>query len=406
MGEQKMQKYQKLYWLAFLIYIATYLGRFSLGSAIAVISATEGLTTTQLGLVTTCIFGSYGAGQLLSGVIGDKFNPRKLVSIGFYGCGLANLLMIFANTVPFMCGAWVVNGAFCSLIFAPIVRQITVEMPDEKTAGKYMLKFQYNQAIGMVLTFLMVALATAIAPWRVVFICTTVIVLVCATLWTVLSPKYIEKNAMPVKSDGEKTVKPKANIKVLFTSGLILLLLICLYMGIVKEGITTWVPKAITDTYGTSPAFSIFMSAILPAVCALGTFLTGFIQKHTGDDDLLQTGILFGASGLILGVVALTLNVNALLTVILFALPCLCLTGAAGILVYQLPVKFADYGLTSTVAGLTNAFCYLGAALSGVGIGVLVDHFSWVWVCLFLGGLCLIGVGIAFIVRPVWRKFK
>lgn len=406
-GRGIMQKYQKLYWLAFLTYIATYLGRFSFGSALAVIAASEGFTTTQLGLVTTAIFGTYGACQLFSGIIGDKFNPRTLVSIGFFGCTFANILMIFARTIPFMCAAWVINGAVCSLIFAPITRLITAEMPDEQTAGKYMLKFQYNQAIGMVLTFLMVALVTAIAPWRVVFVCTTVCVGSCAVLWTVLSPKYMEKNCTPARKEKkEKSEKPKGNIKLMFTSGLIFLLFICLYLGIVKEGISTWVPKAITDIYGTSPAFSIFMSAILPALGALGTFLTSFIQKHTGDDALLQTGIFFCAAGVILGVVALTLNLSALLTVILFSLSCLCLTGAAGILVYQLPVKFAPYGLTATVSGLTNAFCYLGSALSGVGIGMLVEHLSWVWVCLILGGLCLLGVAIALAVRPVWRKFK
>lgn len=94
------------------------------------------------------------------------------------------------------------------------------------------------------------------------------------------------------------------------------------------------------------------------------------------------------------------------MTVALFSLASAGVFGVSTALTYLLPVKFARYGRSSTVAGLSNAFTYLGSALSGVGIGLLVGGFSWAVVCLLLCGLCAIGTLLSLFIRPTWNRLS
>ena len=60
---------------------------------------------------------------------------------------------------------------------------------------------------------------------------------------------------------------------------------------------------------------------------------------------------------------------------------------------------------TSTIAGLTNAFTYLGSALSGWGLGWIAGRYGWGVVNWVLAGLCVLGCAICLAARPLWRRF-
>ena len=405
---RNLEDYEKVFYAAFIAYIFTYPGRYGFGTAISAIAQTEGFTTTQLGLVTSALFASYGIGQLISGVLGDKLNPSILVSVGFFGCGTANLFMAFARSIPVMAAAWVINGLYCSLIWAPLVRQLTDILPSERV-NRAMLSMQYCTTIGMVFTFLLVSLITAITHWRVTFFITSACVYGAAILWTVTAKRNIHREKIPRNERKIRRINDRKDVdkvKVFIKSGFVLILLLTLYLGFMKDGIQTWVPKAVTDTFGTTPALSIFLSTALPIINVMIVFVVRFLQRKFVNDDLLHTCLLFGSAGIILAIIALVLKANIVLTVGLFSLASACIFGVSTALTYLLPVKFTKYGCSSAAAGFTNAFSYLGSSLSGVGIGLLCENLSWGYVCLFLCGLCLLGSVIALAIRPVWRKFK
>lgn len=403
---KNLENYEKVFYAAFITYIFTYPARYGFGTAISAISETEGFSTTQLGLVTSLLFASYGIGQFLSGILGDKLKPSLLVSIGFFGSATANLIMGFARTIPVMSAAWLFNGLSCSLIWAPLVRQLTDVMPSERI-NKAMLSMQYCTTIGMVFTFLLVSLITAVAHWRIIFFIIAACVYGAAVLWTITAKGNISEEA-PQINEGIHRIEDKKDVnklKLFIKSGFVLILLLALYLGFLKDGIQTWVPKAINDTFGTSPALSIFLSTALPIINVSIVFFVRFLQRKLKDDDLLHTCILFGIAGIILASIAVILKTNIILTVGLFSLASACIFGVSTALTYLLPVKFAKYGCSSAAAGFTNAFTYLGSSLSGVGIGLLCESVSWGYVCLILSGLCILGSTIAILIRPVWRKF-
>lgn len=400
------ENYEKIFYAAWGCYIFTYPGRFGFGAAIAAISLADGYTSAQLGLVASALFFSYGIGQLFGGFIGDRVNPSALVSVGFFGCAGANLIMALSGSLGMMMAAWIVNGLFCSFIWAPLVRMLTLVLPAE-LQNKAMLNMQYCTAIGTVATFLLVALITALCPWRVTFFIIAAMVFGAGLVWTITLRRCRPEGASSPSAPQRAAVREPAKIDAkdaFLKSGFVLILLLTLYMGFLKDGIQTWVPKAVTDIFGTTPALSVFMSAVLPLINTIGVSAVKLMQRWKKNDDLLYCVVLFGGAGLILALVAVFLDVSALLTVGLFSLASACVFGVSTALTYLLPVKFARYGRSSTVAGLSNAFTYLGSAFSGVGIGLLAEK-SWSLVCLLLCGLCAVGVLMAAAIRPLWNRF-
>lgn len=46
-----------------------------------------------------------------------------------------------------------------------------------------------------------------------------------------------------------------------------------------KDGVTTWVPTYITETFLTSPAFSILVTTVLPIVNLTGAYLAQYLYQ-------------------------------------------------------------------------------------------------------------------------------
>lgn len=127
-------------------------------------------------------------------------------------------------------------------------------------------------------------------------------------------------------------------------------------------------------------------------------------QGHEGDD-MRNGSLLFLGAVAGMGVLLLAGGLHPLLSVVLFSIISTFVTGTNVILISFVPLQFTAMGRTSTIAGLTNAFTYLGSALSGWGLGWIAGRYGWGVVNLVLAGLCVLGCAICLAARPLWRRF-
>lgn len=165
----------------------------------------------------------------------------------------------------------------------------------------------------------------------------------------------------------------------------------------------TWVPQEMTDTFQIDAALSIFLTAILPLENR-GTVVDpkrASVREATTCAPLSCCSARRERAALLVAVGRL----HPLLTVLLFSAVSLCVSGINTVLISLVPLQFAKAGRSSTVAGLTNAFTYLGSALSGWGLGLVAGQWGWNAVNWLLFGLCAAGMGLCLAVRPLWRRF-
>ena len=69
--------------------------------------------------------------------------------------------------------------------------------------------------------------------------------------------------------------------------------------------------------------------------------------------------------------------------------------GANTLLLSVIPMDYAKYNKTSTVAGFLNFSCYMGAGISGVLIGAISDYWGWngiliIWILMAVLGVIMI----------------
>ena len=99
------------------------------------------------------------------------------------------------------------------------------------------------------------------------------LVLLAGVVWTwTLRRCEPHRGAAPVPVRTTPAASRDTAKEAFVKSGFIFILLLTLYMGFLKDGIQTWVPKAITDIFGTTPALSVFLTAALPLINTIGVF--------------------------------------------------------------------------------------------------------------------------------------
>ncbi len=409
----------QVFLMGWLVYFSQYFGRYNYAASMVAIGQKQGWDTALLGLIASIIFVTYGFGQLFTGWLGDRLNPKAMIFVGCAGSAGCNLWMGLSGSLLQMQLAWGLNGLFCALIWAPMVRLLTVYMPADRLR-KSILAFTYATSLGVTGTYLLTSFLVSRFDWRVAFYVPAVIGLVASLGWLAVSftsgktPARVPEGERSGQSSGQMPDraaggtpprKGEAFLSVYVRSGLPLLLAAILLMGLLKDGMMTWVPQMISDTFQVEAYLSIFLSAALPLVNSLSVWLVRRISRGHEGDDMRNGSLLFLGAVAGMGVLLLAGGLHPLLSVVLFSIISTFVTGTNVILISFVPLQFTAMGRTSTIAGLTNAFTYLGSALSGWGLGWIAGRYGWGVVNWVLAGLCVLGCVICLAARPLWRRF-
>lgn len=246
-------------------------------------------------------------------------------------------------------------------------------------------------------------------PWRYAFFVPTVLAAAVALLWLFAVPRDCAAGtpAAPAADDASAAAASETSRRgrVWLISGLPAILCAILLMGVLKDGILTWVPQMVKDTFGTSTSLSIFLSAVLPVVTVASVPLVKLLCRLCRNDDMTVSAVLYGGAAVGMLLLLLFGGTSPAAAIVLFSLVATLVSGVNAVLISFVPLRFAAFGSTAVVAGLTNAVTYLGSALSGFGIGTVAEHGGWRMVEELLLVLCVAGIVCCAVIRPVWRRF-
>ena len=394
--------------IGWLVYFISYFTRYNYSAAMVAIAEAEGFDTGMTGLIASALFVCYGAGQMIAGWLGERCDPRRMVFAGLFGSAICNGVMGLSGSYPLMLAAWGLNGLMCAMIWAPMVRLLTLVLPYDRQR-RAMLSFSYSTALGQAGTYLLVSFLTVWLPWRYAFFVPTVLAAAVALLWLFSVPRDCAAEALPgpAVDDAPAAAAPGTarRGRVWLISGLPAILCAILLMGVLKDGILTWVPQMVKDTFGTSTSLSIFLSAVLPVVTVASVPLVKLLCRLCRSDDMIVSAVLYGGAAVGMLLLLLFGGTSPAAAIVLFSLVATLVSGVNAVLISFIPLRYAAFGLTAVVAGLTNAVTYLGSALSGFGIGAVAQHGGWRTVEELLLALCVAGIVCCAAIRPVWRRF-
>ena len=102
-------------------YMVSYITRINYGAIISEMEKATVFSRSMLSMALTGSFITYGAGQVISGICGDKFSPKKMITFGFVLTVLMNLLIPVCQNPYQMLAVWCLNGFAQSLMWPPLV---------------------------------------------------------------------------------------------------------------------------------------------------------------------------------------------------------------------------------------------------------------------------------------------
>ena len=336
---------------------------------------------------------TYGVGQIVSGFLGDKISPKRLIFSGLVTTAAMNFLIpAAAPNVYLMTAAWCVNGAAQAMMWPPIV----VIMSEALTAGEYnktSIMVSCGGYAGNIAVYLLSPLMIRISTWQSVFFICGGFALLMALAVSFLCPDVRSGKRAEVSE------KKNAGLRGLLTPFLIFVMLGVAFEGALREGILTWMPTYISDTYNLGSEISILSGVILPVFSTASVIISMVIYEHFIKNPLHYATLMLVIGAVFSGLLYVLTGQSALLSVISFAVITAAMHGASLMLTTMIPPLYIKKGNVSTVSGIINAATYVGSALSGVGTAALSSAFGWtavtvVWAAFALAGaLCCFAAG-------------
>ena len=400
-------------WMA---YSFSYIGRLNFSASMADMTSSGVLLKSQAGAVTTGFFICYGCGQFLSGMLGDRINPRYLVFAGLVCSSLINFGIAMGPPLWFMIVLWSLNGFAQSLLWAPICKIVSDRVSSNRRQ-KACTALATTMAGGTLMAYILSAVLINAFGWKAAFISGSSATLLAAVVWITVTTKIeheadkngVEEDIVAVhEDDGEEVPHeeiPTNLWQLLCVSGLTILALVGGVQGVLKDCMSTWVPTFIEDMFNMGSVISILTGAFLPIFGFFGPIFTNKLMMKTRDE-LSSLFILFLISSGCLAMLALFGRFSIAISIVALALTYACSLGQNMILIGTLPMYFSKAGKVSTITGTMNAICYMTTAAVSWIVGVLVDRTGWTIVMagwFVLSALAAVGTLFA---KRRWNKFR
>ncbi len=405
---------QRVFLFCWLAYTVSYIGRINYSATLTSLIQDIGITKSQAGLIGTAFFFCYGFGQFINGMIGDRVSQFKMITTGLALAAVSNLAMSFCHSYRVMIVIWGFNGVFQSMLWSPLLSILSTKLQPE-LRFKACLYIATSTPAGTLLAYFISMLVLRNSIWAVVYRISGILLFLVAAVWLALTiriPHHLveeqpeEKPALQNAQSADQDPRNAKFFPLLMASGAVIMLAGTLIHGMLKEGVSVWVPTMISESYNTSPSFSVFLSMLLPVFSFFGPYILSYFYKRQLKQNETYSAIACLVACIpVFSVLLFIGKAPVIISVVMLALITLIMHAFNYVMVTLIPVRFAPYKKTATATGLMNSVTYMGCALSTYGFGFLSERFGWNKTVLFWISLTLVGVLIFLFVIKRWKKF-
>ncbi|MCK5051301.1 MAG: MFS transporter [Candidatus Cloacimonetes bacterium] len=385
---KKWQK--KMFWMMWITYASFYLLRVNISIAMPSIMSEFGLTKTNMGVVLTSLFFAYAIGQFINGQLGDKINARRIITFGLISSAILNIIFGFAaGSLILMAVLWGLNGYVQSMGWGPTVKTKANWFP-KNIRGKISGKLGTSYIIGGAFSWFLAGTIAKYFNWRFTFFIPAIICIIIAIHWYIRARNAPEEVGLPTLEEQEKGIdnnETKKDHHIGFNNTLKITLLnpyvwfagLALFgLNIVRYGFMSWAPTYMFEEQGAEISLAAYKAIAFPVAGGLGAIFAGWasdhIFKHRRAPIAFIMLLLLAASCYLYRIVP---GANWVLSLVILLFIGFFTFGPHVLLVAALPADLGSRKAASSVTGFIDAMGYVGAALTGVGTGYLIDNFSW-----------------------------
>lgn len=412
---KKKYKYWRLrtFYAMYIGYAFYYFTRKSFTFAMPAMQAELGLGKFELGLLGSILSLSYGASKFLSGILGDKSNPRYFMSIGLVLTGIFNILFGMSSLWSALAIFWGLNGWFQGWGWPGCAKLLT-HWYSQSERGRWWSIWNTSHNLGGALIPLIAALCAEQFGWRyAMYVPGVICILVGFFIMNRLrdTPQSlglppIEKyrddypnQAARALDREELSAKEILWEYVLRNQYIWILAFAQFFIYVIRTAVNDWSMLYLIEVKNYTNLQAGFCVCWFEIGGFLGSLASGWASDVIFKGKRNPINVLFNIAILILlgafkmvGIAWPLLDAAFLFSFGFFIFGPQMLIGMAA-------AELSHKKAAATATGFAGCFAYLGAAVAGGPLGAVVKTWGW---DSYLLTLFVCGVLGALIVLPLW----
>lgn len=374
-------------WLGYGLF---YFTRKGFNAVVPEILATDVMTRSDIGLLATLFYATYGLSKFLAGIVSDRSNARYFMGLGLIATGVINILFGFSTSLWAFASLWVLN-AFFQAWGSPVCARLLTTWYSRTERGGWWALWNTAHNIGGALIPMMMGAVALHYGWRSGMMIAGVMAIIGGLFvcWRLRDrpqslglPAVSEwrNDALDIaqQQEGIGLTQKEILYKYVLANPYIWLLSLCyVLVYIVRAAINDWGNLYMSETLDVGLVTA--NSAV--TMFELGGFI-GALVAGWGSDKLFNgnrgpMNLIF-AAGILLSVGSLWLmpfhtyvmQAACFFTIGFFVFGPQMLIGMAA-------AECSHKDAAGAATGFVGLFAYLGASLAGWPLAWVIDIWSW-----------------------------
>lgn len=401
----------RIFYSSFIAYVVFHICRKNIAVALPSMGKALNLSNTELGLLGSTLYVTYGIGKFVNGVIADKANVRTFLPTALILSAICNLCFVLSAVfitpghVSFfglpsatvllwvMAFFWGANGWFQSCGFPPVAKSLSYWFSNSERGTKWSL-WSTSHQIGVFAAVMVSGFAIDKFGWKAAFYIPAVICIITG-LWLYdrlrdkpqsLGLPDVEKYREEPVACNSETEEEKDNRSyfqifkehIIFNPVIWMLAIAYIFVYIIRFGTEDWLVKYLVEVKGNSLTLASSKLSSLALIGAFGAILAGVISDKVYKGNRTPINIIFLIC-LIMSLLAFAQNPadNNFMDFVFAAMIGMFTAGPQMLIGGLCAVESSSKKVASASIGFTGIFGYVGAALSSGGTGFMVDKFGW-----------------------------
>ncbi len=398
----------RIFYACFIGYTVFYLCKKNIAVALPGLSEEYGYSNTELGLLGSSLYLTYGIGKFVNGVLADGSDVRKFLPTALIMTAIANLcfglsaVFITPGEVSFFglptntillwlfVFFWGASGWFQSAGFPAVAKSLTYWYSNSERGTKWSL-WSCSHQVGTFLSVIISGFLVAHFGWKMAFFAPGILaILVAIWLFDRLRDRpqslglpdietYNEEPAAKKADAGEVDNRSYAQIfkeNILFNKTIWMLAIAYIFVYIIRFGAEDWMIKYLSEAKDNSLELAAMKLSSLPLVGIAGTICAGLISDKIFKGKRAPVNLIY-LVGVVCCLVLLKFNTISNIDFVLIGLLGAFTYGPQMMIGGLCAVESSSKKVASAATGFTGTFGYVGAVLSATGTGFMVDKFGW-----------------------------
>lgn len=418
----------RIFLSCYFAYIIAHLCRKNIAVALPFIGSDLGYTNTQLGILGSSLYMTYGIGKFCNGILADRSNVRTFLPTAMIISAIANVCFVFSSVfitpghVSFfglpsatvllwvLTFFWGANGWFQSMIFPPIAKALSYWLSKSERATKWSI-WSTSHQLGVFATVMLSGILIGKFGWRTAFCIEAVIVTITGLIlfWSLKDkpqslglPDIDVYKHEPIEEKKEAELEKMSYFdmfrKFIVKNKILWLLSIAYaFVYVIRFGTEDWFVKYLMEYKGDTLAVATAKLSSLAVVGSIGAIAAGWFSDRSKSGSRIPINIFFFMG---LGISLFLFHINKIdcLDYVLAALIGAFTAGPQLLLGGVCALEATSKQVASAALGFTGMFGYVGAVLSASGTGFMIDtfqkHFNngWLGAVIFWISSSIIGI--------------